>query len=89
MDRLKKMFRKGHMEEAEYDYEYAILEKQLKEVQMEIPEETDISGLEAFLNSGWQNAYDSLAKEDKRALLRSVIKEIKVDKDHNISLEFL
>lgn len=89
MDRLKKMFRKGHIEESEYDYEYAILEKQLKEVQMEIPEETDISGLEAFLNSGWQNAYDSLAKEDKRALLRSVIKEIKVDKDHNISLEFL
>lgn len=89
MDRLKKMFRKGHMDEKEYDYEYALLEERLKEVEKEMPEETDLSNLEAFVNSGWKDVYQTLKKEDKRALFRSVIKEIRFDKDNNISIDFL
>lgn len=89
MDRLKKMFRKGHMDEKEYDYEYGLLEEQLKELEKEMPEETDLSNLEAFANSGWKDVYHSLKKEDKRALFRSVIKEIKFDKDNNISVDFI
>ena len=89
MDRLKKMFRKGHIEENEYDYEYNLLEARLKELEKELPEEVDISGLEMFLNSGWKEVYNSLEKEDKRALFRSIIKEIKVDKDNCICVDFL
>lgn len=89
MDRLKKMFRKGHMEEKEYDYEYGLLEEKLTEAEKELPEETDISNLEAFVNSGWKEVYQSLKKEDKRALFRSIIKEIRFDADNNIFVDFL
>ena len=89
MDRIKKMFRKGHMEEDEYDYEYGLLEEKLKEAEKELPEETDISNLEAFVNSGWKEVYQSLKKEDKRALFRSIIKEIRFDADNNIFVDFL
>ena len=77
------------MDEKEYDYEYGLLEEALKEVEKEMPEEVDLSNLEAFTNSGWKDVYQSLKKEDKRALFRSVIKEIRFDKDNNISIDFI
>lgn len=76
MDRLTIAFRKGRVKEKEYDHDYEILEKQLADAQKELPQEEDLSSLEAFLNSGWKNVYDSLSREDKRALFRTVIKEI-------------
>lgn len=88
MDRLNLQFRKGRIKEKEYDYEYELLEKQLKQVEKEIPEEADISSLEDFLNSGWKNVYNALPKEDKRALFRSIIKEITIE-DGEFVIEFL
>lgn len=76
MDRLTIAFRKGRIKEDEYDHDYEILEKQLVDAQKELPQEKDLSSLEAFLNSGWKNVYDTLPKEDKRALFRTVIEEI-------------
>lgn len=89
MDRLTIAFRKGRIKEDVYDHDYEILEKQLADAQKEMPKETDISGLEDFLNSGWKNVYDTLPREDKRALFRSIIKNISKDDTGEWVVNFL
>lgn len=89
MDRLTLAFRKGRMKEKEYDYEYELLEKQLADAQKELPQEKDLTGLQDFLNSGWKNVYESLSKEDKRALFRTIIKEITKDSKGKWAIKFL
>lgn len=89
MDRLNVQFRKGRIKEQEYDYEYELLEKKLIEAQKEMPKETDLSGLQAFLNSGWHNVYKNLEKAEQRALFRSVIEEINIDANGVISVLFI
>ena len=89
MDDLNYMFRKKRIRREDYDYEYEILEKRLIEAEKQMPEEADLSGLQDFLNSGWKNVYRSLDKVEQRALFRSVIKEIVVSPDGNISVTFL
>ena len=89
MDRLNYQFKKKRISHQEYDFEYEQLEKQLAEAEKQLPDETDISGLEAFLNSGWQNVYNTLDKTEKRALFRSVIKQINIDTDGKITIDFL
>ena len=89
MDDLNYMFRKKRISREDYDYEYEILEKRLAEAERLMPEEADLSGLQEFLNSGWQNVYRSLDAAEQRALFRSVIKEIVVDHDGNFNVTFL
>ena len=55
----------------------------------EMPEEADLTGLQSFLNSGWQQVYHALDKTEQRALWRSVIRQIDIDDDGEISVEFL
>lgn len=89
MDRITYSFRKKRMSVKEYDIEYEALEKELANLQKEVPEESDITILEEFLQSGWKDVYNSLDKENQRALWRNLIKEIKFDKQFNISVDFL
>jgi len=89
MDRLTLAFRKGRLKEDEYDYEYELLEKQLADAQKDMPKAKDLTGLQDFLNSGWKNVYDSLSKEDKRALFRTIIEEISKDSKGNWAIKFL
>lgn len=89
IDRLNLLFRKGRIDEKEYDCEYEILEKKLADAQKDVPEEKDLSGLEDFLNSGWRNVYENLSREDKRALFRTIIKSITKDKAGEWVIEFL
>ena len=89
IDLLNYQFRKKRISVKEYDYEYEQLEKRLAEAKREMPEEADLSALQSFLNSGWENVYHALEKTDRRALLRSVIKELEIDLDGNIEVKFL
>lgn len=89
MDRITYSFRKKRMSVKEYDIEYEALEKELANLQKEVPEESNITILEEFLQSGWKDVYNSLDKENQRALWRNLIKEIKFDKQFNISVDFL
>lgn len=89
MDRLTYSFRKKRMSVKEYDIEYEALERELANLQKEVPKESDITILEEFLQSGWKDIYNSLDKENQRALWRNLIKEIKFDKQFNISVDFL
>ena len=88
MDRLTLAFRKGRIKEKEYDYEYELLEAKLKQAEMTAPKETDLTSVKAFLDSGWKSVYHSLSKIDQRALYRSVIKEIILDREGNIEVKF-
>ncbi len=89
MDRLTYSFRKKRMNVKEYDMEYEALEKELANLQKETPKETDITILEEFLSSDWKEIYNSLDKENQRALWRNLIKEIKFDEEFKIDIDFL
>ncbi len=89
MDRMTYSFRKKRMTVQEYDRDYEALERELANLQKEVPTESDITILEEFLRSDWRTIYDSLDKENQRALWRNLIKEIKLDKDFKIDVDFL
>ncbi len=79
MNRLNKQWRKGRIEEDEYDFEYDRLENKLKKIEEELPKERDLTPLYDFMNSGWKNIYDTLDVVERRSLWRSVIDYIEVD----------
>lgn len=79
IQRLNISWRKGRMEEKEYDYEFERLQKKLEKANEEMPRERDLTPLYDFLNSGWKDIYDSLSCAERRALWRSVIDSMEVD----------
>ena len=89
IDNLNYMFQKKRIDVKKYDREFEALEKELANLQKETPKETDITILEEFLQSNWKEVYNSLDKENQRALWRNLIKEIKLDKEFKIDVDFL
>lgn len=89
MDNLNYMFQKKRTTKSNYDNEFEKLEKELKILQQNMPLKDDTKSIQAFLNSGWRNIYNNMERENKRALWINLIKEIKVDKDYNISIIFM
>jgi DNA invertase Pin-like site-specific DNA recombinase len=89
IDRLNYQFRKKRVSQKDYDIEYEELEKRLARLEREAPEQKDITGIEAFLNSGWENVYVNLSRENKRALIRSVVKSMVFDDNGELLLEFV
>lgn len=89
MDNLNYMFQKKRIDMKKYDRDYEALEKELANLQKETPKEEDITILEEFLRSDWKEIYNSLDKENQRALWRNLIKEIKLDEEFKIDVDFL
>lgn len=89
IDNLNYMFQKKRIDVKKYDREYEALEKELANLQKETPKEEDITILEEFLRSDWKDVYNSLDKENQRALWRNLIKEIKLDEEFKIDVDFL
>ena len=81
MERLNKMFRKGNIEEDEYDKEFAKLKKQLKQLEaaMEKEPERDLSALKELIESDWRTIYEALDKPHRKAFWRKIIKEFTTD----------
>jgi len=86
LTRLNNMYRKKRISEAEYDKEYEVLEKQLKELesQLEPLKERDLTIYEELLKSDWKELYNALTKENKRAFWRKHLKAIKLNKDGSL-----
>lgn len=86
MDRLNKMYRKGNIEEDEYDDEFAVLKKDLKtlEAAMEIPKERDLTALKELIESDYRTIYESLDREHRKAFWRNIIKEFVIGEDRKI-----
>ena len=83
--RLNTMFRKGRIEEDEYDKEYATLENELKKLEStEKPPERDLTKLKKLLESDFVTMYEALDKPHKKAFWRKIIKEFTVNEDRRI-----
>lgn len=88
MDRLTKVYRKGRIEEEEYDTEYLLLERELKTLDVEDkPVERDLSTLKEVLRTDYRSMYEALDKEHKKAFWRKLIKEFTLDNDRKIDPE--
>lgn len=85
MDRLNMMFRKGRIEEEEYDSEYFKLDKQLKSIKVEEePPKKDLDALKGLLETDYRGLYSQLTKENKKAFWRRIIKEFAIDEHKKI-----
>lgn len=85
MERLNMMFRKGRIEEAEYDTEYYKLEKKLNGLDVtEEPPQRDLDALKGILETDYRGIYAALSKENKKAFWRSFIREFTIDENKKI-----
>ena len=85
MARLNTMFRKGRIEEAEYDKDYAELDAELKTLKTaEKPEERDLTTLKQLLESDHRTIYEALDRQHKKAFWRTFIKEFTIGEDRQI-----
>lgn len=85
MDRLNMMFRKGRIEEEEYDEEYYKLEERLKKLDVtEPPPQRDLDALKGLLETDYRSLYARLTKENKKAFWRSIIREFSIDENKKV-----
>ena len=72
------------IEEYKKDYEiYTAALNQIPEAHTDPP--PDFAGVRRLLDNDFRTIYDTLTREEKRTLWRSVIKEIRIDNDQNIT----
>ena len=88
LDNLNYMFRKGRISASDYDIEYDDLEKELKKIEALTTSNKEIKDINKFFVNDWKTIYNNLEKEKKRALWNSVIENITIDEDLNITLVF-
>ena len=87
MDRLNSMYRKGRIDEEEYDRDYLALENKLKVAEIEegnSDKGRDITHLKELLNNDWRSLYDRLDRQHKKAFWRKTIKKFSVGRDKKI-----
>lgn len=91
LERLNMLFQKGRIEWDYYSEEYDRIEKELHELSNTRPEpEKNFSYLEALLKTDFRSMYEQLEPESRRALWRSIIKEIHINEDHTVKyVDFL
>lgn len=86
LTKLKELYVNELIDIDEYkkDYEiYTAALRQLPEPVAEAP--PDFSGVEKLLQADFKNIYETLTREEKRTLWRSVISEIRIDSENNIT----
>lgn len=86
MARLNKMYRKGNIEEDEYDKDFAVLKKEIKQLEatMEKPEERDLEALRKLVESDYRTIYEALDRPHKKAFWRKIIKQFTMTEDRKI-----
>ena len=85
MNRLTIAFRKGRIEEDEYDRDYDSLANELKALEaVEQPKERDLTELKELVESDYRTIYNTLDKPLKKAFWRKHIKEFAVGEDRHI-----
>ena len=87
MDRLNMMFRKGRIEEEEYDRDYLKLERaleKLKIVEEGNAQEKNLDALKGLLETDYKAIYEELDREHKKAFWRNLIKRFAIDENKKI-----
>ena len=87
MDRLNMMFRKGRIEEEEYDEEYFKLEKQLAGLDLteELPER-NLEVLKGIMETPYKEMYADMSKETRKSFWRGFIREFAITEDKKIDI---
>lgn len=85
LSRLKELYLNELIDIEEYKRDYDLYNAMLAEkpAQEEGPR-PDFEAIEALLSQDFRQIYDTLEREEKRTLWRSVIKEIRIDNDQQI-----
>ena len=88
--RVNVSYQAGNMDDAEYLADTkkikALIEKAEKAEKVDTP--VDVEALKKFLNSGFLGIYDSLEKEEKQKLWRSIIDELVYDGNSITGIKF-
>lgn len=88
MERLNMMFRKGRIEEEEYDEEYYKLEKQLAGLDItETPPERNLDALRGVTEGPYREIYAEMTRETKKAFWRNLLREFAITEDKIIDKE--
>ena len=74
--RLNDLYVNGFIDMEKYKADYAALQSQI--IESPVSEKKDLSAMKKFLESNFKEIYKTLSREEKQALWRSVIKEIRV-----------
>lgn len=86
LTKLKELYVNDLINIEEYKKDYEIYTKALNLIADQTLEPApDFSAVETLLQSDFRTVYDGLTREEKRALWRSAIKEIRIDNDQNIT----
>ena len=87
LSRLKELYVNEMIDLEEYRRDYELYTTQLAErtAPSAAEERPNFEAIEAILETGFRKIYDGLEREEKRTLWRSVIKEIHVDKERQIT----
>lgn len=86
LSRLKELYMNEIIDLEEYRQDYEMYTAQLEEKLVPPSDkQPNFESVNAILAKGFRSLYDSLAQEEKRTLWRSVIKEIHVDKERQIT----
>ena len=88
MESLNYIFMKKRMSVDTYDKLYAELETKITNLKQKHPKKNNTESLQQFLNSGWQNIYNNMSRENKRTLWRNLIEEILIT-ESGIVVSFL
>ena len=89
--RLEVVYIAGNKSDEEYMKEQKELNDAIKKAESEIPEDPndrDLTHLQETLNTDFRTIYETLDDEDKRAFWRYLIKEIHVDGNDIVSVDF-
>lgn len=86
LTKLKELYVNDLISMDEYRKDHDIYTAALNQIQ-DIPTETppDFSAIEMFLKSDYKNLYENLTREERCAIWHSVISEIHIDNDRNIT----
>ena len=87
LEKLNDLYVNGFIDMDKYKKDYAMLQSQI--IDNPEPEKKDLTAVKAFLEGDIMDIYETLTVEEKRALWRSVIKEIKIYKREIVEVVFL
>lgn len=88
IQRTKDLYIAGMLTIEEVTEKVKQYESEIESLQVE-PPKIDYTELKKFLSADFQELYKTLSPTEKRQIWRSVIKEIRIDKDRNITVSFL
>lgn len=87
MQRLNELYINGFIDMDKYKADYAALQSQIIPETEDAPQ--DVEGLKKFLNGNFREIYATLNEEERQALWRGVIKQIKVSNGSIEDIVFL